>query len=302
MSIEAQSNPCLVFFYKMKQKYQTFFILPEEKSYVRNIEQMQNGICCSTAQGWMLIVDQLGKHCFLFDPITMSKKDLPPLQQEAKPITYLLCTLSSSPTEEKCTVLCADIREELLFFCQFGDPEWTIYKYHPEPGNELSCIATCDGKFYGLTLQGNFTTIDCPPHPNINILEPTNAPWPIGTTSIASYLVESSGEIFLVERHVRASNSNKTTNISIMKRDSSRQAWDAVDNISRRVILLGSDHSSASWSANELGVKGDCIYFVEVEDKRLYCFDLEEGCISVDMPCLHVKPTGLTPIWILPAS
>ncbi|ONK55198.1 uncharacterized protein A4U43_UnF6510 [Asparagus officinalis] len=301
LSIKTQSSPCLIFFYEMKkQRYQTFFNL-SKGCYIRNIEQMQNVMCFPTPQGWMLIVHPHDKYCYLFDPLTMSKKNLPSLHLEAGPITNLVCVLSSSPTEENCTVLCADMDKKLLFFCQDGDTKWTFYKYNLGDHN-LSNVAACDGKFYGLTMQVNFATIDCSPNPRINILEPLNFHWPVGTSATISYLVESCGEMYSVERYKRAYKSNKTTHISVKKRDSSRQAWDTVYSIGGRVILLGWDDSSASWSASELGVKGDCIYYVETNDKRVYCFDLEEGCISVHMPCPRLQPSGLTPIWILPAS
>ncbi|ONK79030.1 uncharacterized protein A4U43_C01F2150 [Asparagus officinalis] len=174
------------------------------------------------------------------------------------------CILSSSsPTSPECRVLVANKRECTFLFCRPSDHEqqWTEYKYDLGCNNPIHCItAFDDDKFCGVTREGNFATIDCPPNPGVNILEPIIPKSKNGLQSTASAAI---------------------------------------------VFLLGcSGRSTASCSSPELGIKGNCLYYVEDDDDGcVYCFDLEEGFVSAHLRCLEGDLCGeATPVWMIPAS
>ena len=68
------------------------------------------------------------------------------------------------------------------------------------------------------------------------------------------------------------------------------------------MFLLGVGNiidSRSSWSTNELGVKGDLIYYI-AEDRGLYIYDLENETVSFDA-LRGVTQRSKLAFWLMPS-
>ncbi|KAF9589864.1 hypothetical protein IFM89_028799 [Coptis chinensis] len=99
----------------------------------------------------------------------------------------------------------------------------------------------------------------------------------------SSFMVESCGEIFKVSRFHLGVSAKIILTLEVFKLDLSKMDWVKVESLGDRVFLLG--ESCTSLSSTELGVKGNCIYFTFRGCTRLFKFDMDDGTITITLPC-----------------
>lgn len=300
---DACTSPLLVFIHgKSKKKSQTFYSLLKKRVFVRSIRELKNDYdCCPISQGGLILSDPDLNKIFLFNPATKAKIELP--QLESKLSNYSDFLLSSPPTDHQysCVVICRNFQLKHLLFCQLGGDKWVKYEY--DLGEDyLNCVVACKGKFYGLTTRNSLLSIQLHPQPSLSMIgEMHNREVPVGLNWGTTFLVESCEEMYCLEAHFIPPTTMRIVQVFVYKFDFSKKGWEPVTSIgSDRIFLLSPHGFSASWSAREVGLKGDCIYFIEEEDKCLYAFDLEEGIVSTHLPCPKVPSPWCTPFWIMP--
>ncbi|KAJ3705380.1 hypothetical protein LUZ61_009085 [Rhynchospora tenuis] len=89
----------------------------------RNIYEMHGQLCLSRFEDWLFLVDDLSDDCFLLNIYSLTRIDLPPIEE---PFSSLgVRTLTSSPTSPDCTIIFLGMEENFLLFCHPCDTEWT---------------------------------------------------------------------------------------------------------------------------------------------------------------------------------
>ncbi|KAG5628832.1 hypothetical protein H5410_000549 [Solanum commersonii] len=98
--LSSQPYPWLVIC-PLRKKPQTFFSISEDRSYKRSIHEFCNAIIRASAQEWLVLEDFDSTDCYLWNPISNDKIQLPPFPNNDK----LLCLLSAPPNDPRCRVL-----------------------------------------------------------------------------------------------------------------------------------------------------------------------------------------------------
>lgn len=117
MSWTGLSCPWLVINHGEKQDYctQTFVDIAHDHCDVVSIPEMLNMAICTSAHGWLVLLDFGSNVCFLLiNPVSMEKIMLP----NVPPAALLLhtCILSAPPTDPECVIiLVRDNRKPCLF-------------------------------------------------------------------------------------------------------------------------------------------------------------------------------------------
>jgi len=67
------------------------------------------------------------------------------------------------------------------------------------------------------------------------------------------------------------------------------------------VFFFGKGTVGASMAADEVGLKANCIYFTNEDDKGLYVYDMEQGSITLHNPGPDV-PDSTEPMFLMPTT
>lgn len=87
----------------------------------------------------------------------------------------------------------------------------------------------------------------------------------------------------------------RISRVQVQKLDWSKKAWVKVAGLGvNRVFFIRWGQFGVSRAADELGLKGNCVYFTVPADKGLYVHDMEQGTTSVHDPGLNV-PDSMEP-------
>uniref|UniRef100_M1E011 Guanine-nucleotide binding protein n=1 Tax=Solanum tuberosum TaxID=4113 RepID=M1E011_SOLTU len=82
----------------VRQEKHTFFNISEDRSYKRSIHELCNAIIRASAQEWLVLEDFDSTDCYLWNPISNDKIQLPPLPYNDN----LECLLSAPPNDPQC--------------------------------------------------------------------------------------------------------------------------------------------------------------------------------------------------------
>ncbi|KAG5628848.1 hypothetical protein H5410_000565 [Solanum commersonii] len=104
--LSSQPCPWLVIC-PLRKKPQTFFSLSEDRSYKRSIHEFCSAIIRASAQEWLVLEDFDSTDCYLWNPISNDKIQLPPLPNNDK----LLCLLSAPPNDPRWRFLCINMAD-----------------------------------------------------------------------------------------------------------------------------------------------------------------------------------------------
>lgn len=289
---------------------QIFYSIPEGRSYVRHVKDLRRRHCwISNIQGWMIVHDLKSPSCFLFNPVTMLKLQLPPLQlahtDDYSYYDYKL-VLSSSPVgPDCCTIMFVDLKKRRLYLCKLKAEncisDWLSHDYYHQldESNALLAFVVANKQLYGLTLENNLALIDTDPFPpQIKLLEIENSDRVPGKNCLATTFLESYGEMFLVTRYLFFG-SHVGGDIRVCKMNLAMTRWEAVKSIGDRAFLCG---YSRGWSclASELGLNKNSIYYGECDGTELCVFDMAKGTVLMDQPCPNLRFPSFAPLLILP--
>ncbi|KAF9621669.1 hypothetical protein IFM89_025964 [Coptis chinensis] len=121
-----------------------------------------------------------------------------------------------------------------------------------------------------------------------------------GTMIYRPYMVESCEEIYyVVIHHLGINNLKAIGHVEIFKMDFAKEVWVKVESLDGRNFIL-SDKGCMSFSATKSGTEGNIIYFTLYEDNGcLYAFGVEDGSLSVYLPCPNLKTPFFSPFWLM---
>ncbi|KAL3575534.1 hypothetical protein D5086_023635 [Populus alba] len=270
--------PCLVFFHGSSEKGQTFYDISECRCHVKNIPGLQGKQIGTCSYGWLVIAgDSISDDCFLLNPISTKKIQLPSL---APDFTWTDCVLSSPPHRPECVVMFLNFGFGILNVksCKPGDVEWAgqDLELHDEWFDDSDwglSVGVHKGDIYILTCYEHLYFVEFNKSCGITLvdLKVDDSTSPITRSfhsDFPTYLVETCGELLRVHCY----------------------------------ILHGQlmDISVLACSTEEPRIQGNRIYLTLPEDRSLYVYDLDLCCLEVCLPCPNVKADWIENDWILP--
>ncbi|KAJ1289545.1 hypothetical protein BS78_02G172700 [Paspalum vaginatum] len=209
------------------------------------------------------------------------------------------CLLSTpQPDDDRgCVVLLIHLRDPVLWYCGLDDHgrrRWCRHEYSPETISTdnpsyvtyaMRRLVAMRGKFYTIFQAEKLVALEFSPGPVFSTTRAVITPWLSGFYRTG--LVESRGDLFAVRLNLEPSRRIGIIDIFVYKLVSSKNAWVKVAGLGdNRVFFFGRDMDQfgVSMAADELGFKGNCIYFTRYKDKGLYVYDLEQGATTVHNP------------------
>ncbi|XBJ27446.1 hypothetical protein VPH35_004709 [Triticum aestivum] len=271
-------------------------------------------IICPTARGFLLVRDPTSLATFLWSHQSRSKIELPPLPLDVddQQLVYCSCLLSDKPTAPGCVVPLAPpgLRswDPFIWFCRVGDGQWVKHEYDigtlvlpdwdpPEEKVVICPIAACRGKFYFNGMPDSLGVIDfCGPAPvfsSITIDETIDEDH--GTV----FLVESDGQLYMVCL-LSVDVSEPYRGATVHRMDFLKQQWCKVDDLGGRAFLLSLYVFGASCSGDKCGLRQNCLYLPDPDEKTLQIFNVKGG--SVELQKLDEAPVSDKSFWVVPTD
>ncbi|CAL5088496.1 unnamed protein product [Urochloa decumbens] len=250
-----------------------------------------------TPQGWVLTLDSSTRATSLRDPFTSSRAiPLPPDtggllagSDETR------CVMSTpTPVDPGCVVLVIHRADPVLCYCRPGGIRWYRHEYAPEllidgdPNNRGRAYIV--EAVYGLTAAGDgrfHAHFPCDSKLATLAFSPTAAGPPALSSSHFCYTRLCDRRMLLVE---------------VKKLELAKSVFVKVTELGdNRAFFVRRGQFGAWMAAYELGLKPNCIYFTNSNDKGLYVYDMEQGTTSLHNPGQDV-PDSMQPILLMPVS
>jgi hypothetical protein len=298
---------------EIEQESGTFFFYSMTKRLLicKRLDCLKDHIYRTTPQGWMLMVHPDSHDTFLWNPFTGHRINLPLDEDDFLVNNHVRCLLSHRPADPNCVVLVVDCRDTILWYCHPGGNQWFMHMYDeltrgliPSATVEsMTGLTAVGGKFYA-RLCDRVITLEFLPNPTFTTS--TIAFEEASTTgynySCSNYaLLESCGELFcLFFKHPTICD-HKVVQIQVHKLDLSARTWLKVHMLGDRVFIVDSCYLGTSLGAKEVGLKGNCIYFVMSQDKGLYVYDMERGTTAIHNPGQNL-PDDIAAEIVIPPS
>ncbi|CAH9145251.1 unnamed protein product [Cuscuta epithymum] len=226
--------------------------------------------------------------------------------------------ISSNPRDPNCYVVLVDYDHTMSFdFCKIGDTEFKMKTLTSFEEERLESMTNFDGKMYGLMNTTTLVRIDFNGN-DVEFHELINDKFTYKLSSrtkydlrMRGYITESCGEILLVAKiYLGLTTYNRPNHypsyypvekIRVFKADLCARKWVEMKSIGERTIFLGCHGGIFCINSNDKnsGLRANCIYFLEDDDRNMYVFDLEDNSVSVNLPCSHVRKRELTSLWML---
>ncbi|CAL4947485.1 unnamed protein product [Urochloa decumbens] len=282
------------------------------------LDALQGKQCLDCFQGeWLLMFDGGTKECFLVSLVSLSRISLPPLLTPLENI--YMCALSS-PTLPDCTIMFISERikyggggggdgdeeeERYLVYCRPGDEEWwelddeTDGTYHAI----FDKIVGSQGTMYVRTDMHTFVAVNAALSSSSDacierrgIPHPSTMRW-----SRKEYLVESDGDVFLVQFYTHGFYNSEVVDIDIHRLDTSGYVWEKVESIGDRTIFVSSSNCVVLSSASRAGIQPGCVHLLHEDCSdgiRLYTIRLHDRTMS----CSLLPGFSDSMYWVVPSS
>lgn len=298
-----QPLPWLVISHGKHNQKQTFFSISENRYYPKVIPEIRNKYIWTLSYGWFLLMDHDSKDAFLWNPISMEKLQLPPVEWPSNE-TYGICIVTSPPFDPNCRVIFINGFLKKLMFCRPGDLEFVKQEFEL-CDDVLERVTTFEGKIYGVTRPGYLLVTAEFVGPALQFRQFLREGLPSSSIrpdkkDAHCHLVDCCGEL-LVVRMILVYGNNEPADFELFQLDISEKKCTKVESLGQRAIFLETYRStgtSTGCSVVEAGIRGNCIYYVQREDASLYKYDLEEQSISISLPCPHVHRRWSLLRWI----
>ncbi|KAM0835554.1 hypothetical protein ACQ4PT_047311 [Festuca glaucescens] len=272
------------------------------------LDDLESHFYWVTPQGWLLMRHHDTRQTFLWNPFTSRRISLPSAQGEFLEKNTTRCLLSHAPTDPNCIVLVVNFMDTVLWYCSpVAGTQWVEHRYdsrrlHGSRNNvvrRMRHLAASGGKFY-TDMACAFVTLQFSPHPTFTVT-------PFGVKSLELYsctdfiLLESCGELFKLS-FAQQFYVHKVLHIRVEKLDIAERAWVKVQTLGDRVFLVNYRFFAASFGAEEVGLKRNCIYFLKRGDKGLYVYNMERGTTTVHNPGKDLQDDVAAEILFIPLS
>ncbi|XP_030461311.1 putative F-box protein At1g65770 [Syzygium oleosum] len=297
--------------------------------------------CPPSREGWLIKIaeddedDHLsgrGGRVRLFNPLSSR-----PILFKGGTFPKVLCTLDYRVTEifvERCligenrgsyygrarkVIMLPDspraVLEEALVVGIFGKGKLACWKHGDEHWHAMgdsSCqyddVIAYKGQFYAVDRFGIVWWID----PSFEIVQYSLPVCSDGNGGDRNYLVESGGDLYVVDRYldesqfsgIRAGAVRKAADFKVYRLNQDWGKWDEIRSLGDVALFLG-NHSCFSVSVKGFGgCKGNCIYFTvfdETPGGKVKVFDMEDRSIkrASDSPA-RLRILWPPPAWIAP--
>ncbi|XP_050221463.1 uncharacterized protein LOC126671720 [Mercurialis annua] len=309
-------HPWLVFFHEKPDQFQSFFSLSEHSCQRRSIPQLHGKTVAHCNFGWLVLLDKYSDDCFLFNPTSMLRIQLPPCGSLRSQEYY--CLLTAPPTDSNCVILFSTNPADSIVSFQFlklGDTRWSFQDLQfpsdsDQPGI-VSNLVSCQGKVYAHAWPENVFSLAVDAGTiTVEDLKMAEIPWQSRLPGFSGLLiesVESCGEVFRVEFLIFGFLLDPLDifYFRVLKLDFSRNDWVEVKSIGDRAFFITAGlrtPTNFSCSTKHSNIRGNTIYFTLPQDKTLYAFHLEEESITTYMPCPAPQSDCSRPIWLLAHS
>ncbi|KAL6846096.1 hypothetical protein ACP4OV_023544 [Aristida adscensionis] len=272
----------------------------------------------SMPQGWVLTLDAATRAASLRDPFTSRTVRLPPdpdgLLASSKTTRCFLST--PRPADPGCVVLVLHRTAPVLCYCRPGDTDtrWLRHEYRPEllDGDDsyardgitkpvITKLTAVRGAFY-TQRSDKLVTVQFSPEPTLSASQVMDKPSETSSYLLTrSYLVESCGELFTVCFCYTKLCVHRVLRVEVQKLDWSRSTWVKVTGLGDRAFFVIRRQFAVSMAAEEFGLKPNCVYFINADDKGLYFYDMEQGTTTLHNPGQSI-PHSVQPILLIPAA
>ncbi|WRX29319.1 hypothetical protein QQP08_021806 [Theobroma cacao] len=320
-----ESCPWLVFPHCEDDTRQTFCSMSQPfKTYGKSIPKLWINGVLGHSYGWLIISNKTITKCtirrefiLLWNPVSSEFIKLPPL--DLKPDQRITTgSLLSPPDNPGSMVLVFENIVKSFIFCKLGDKMWTqipaeemdtemqIIDDEPSASNRLlySSPVNYKGKCY-VPMSRQIKVID-QVKPEYFMFRSLNCMLPNRLSSysdcLESYLVESYGELCLIEVTWGGVNVSQVLDIEISRLNFSTMEWSQVRSAKGRAFFLCRTAVYAiSCPTNDSGLEGGFVYIFTVgSDRCLYSFNIEDKSISVSLPWENLPKSCYTPFWVMP--
>lgn len=300
-----QQHPWLVIFHGADKQKQIFFSISEDRYYMRTIPELRNKKICECAHGWLVLLDSNSGDCYIWNPISNDKIQLPPLPDTR--YNELQCLLSAPPHEPECCILFFDPPSS-LYFCKPGTYNQEFHKYDLQPISKNSIMwfwTIFRGKLYGLSFQREILVLFDLDHDSgiVTATPMVNQPPDdfgefLDMPHYACNLIQYDNDALLyVHMLYHGWQMQEIYGFLVFRFDFIEKTWVKVKSIGETAIFL-EDYRGTICSTKGTNLKRESIYFTKHEDRRLYVFNLETQSLSVSLPCPHVSKKKSQFYWL----
>ncbi|KAL3536187.1 hypothetical protein ACH5RR_004648 [Cinchona calisaya] len=290
--------PWLMISHGKNEDRHTFFSIVKNRYHSKRITEMQNKYVWSSSWGWWIVNDFQTGDCFLFNPRTTEKIQLPPLEPIC-PIDscWNVCILSAPPNDPKCHILFVYIDKDCVaYFGQPGDEEFVKQKLD----GQLQSATTCGENVYGM-MNGRVLVNITFGERTIQLTEIRGGLLPKAsfpeTLISCRCLLESGGELLYVVKILSSSFFTEVISIKIFRWDWESR-WIELDTIGDQVIFINHRWGMSS-SVVDQAIDGNRVYFTEGRGRNLCVFDVQDGSITSLVPCPTVSSDKSFSNWVL---
>ncbi|CAN6252109.1 unnamed protein product [Urochloa humidicola] len=275
-----------------------------EASLELDILQGKKCLACLEG-GWLVMFDEGTGECFLLNLTSLCKIPLPPLETAVAESLWQ-CALSS-PTPPDCTIVFSTYNDNYVLCCRPGDEEWRKLTDETDETDDdtykfLGDIVSSRGTMYVRAEMNTFTAIDVsmPSSSGVaiewrGIPHPSKMRW-----RSEEMLVESDGDIFLLQFYIHGIYSSEVVDMDIHLLDTSAYVWEKVESIADRTFFVG-DNCVGLASASRAGIRPGYIHLLHKHCRdgvRLYSIRLSDRAMS----CTLLPGTHDNMYWVVPSS
>ncbi|KAM3372317.1 hypothetical protein ACQJBY_019291 [Aegilops geniculata] len=280
---------------------------------------LANKTVLPTARGYVLARDPASLATFLYSPQSRLKIDLPPLAIDQDLLTHgAHCLLSDEPTDPSCVVLLVEPNTTFIWYLRLAGDQTQWQRHEYDIGSQvydddeddekypawigktvIHQIGACRGKFYFKLPSTELGVVD------FSAGRPAFGSIPAGCHDEGEYavvgrmfLVESEGELYMVNLLMDEADLNQYTGLSVYVMDFERTRWRTVGDLGGRAFVMAPVYVGASCEAGRL--RGDCVYVVCPMSRELQVFDVKDGSIQTQR--LDEAPFSDKAFWVLPTG
>ncbi|XBH89735.1 hypothetical protein VPH35_081570 [Triticum aestivum] len=276
-----------------------FYSITRRNLQSRRVNDLESHFYWITPQGWLLMLHRASHATCLWNPFTRQRIGLPSDQEEFLTKSSTRCLLSHTPTDPNCTVLVVNCRDTMFWYCHPEGDRWKKHTY------ELGALGERRGDVIGgmkalTAVGGEFHTYFRTHSTCYSVVILKFLPDPTFTQIPGSSLLESCGQLFSLD-FGQPCQTDKVVHVRVRRLDMAKRAWLKVETLGDRVFFVNYRYVGASLSAQDVGLKENCIYFLRGGDKGLYVYNMERGTTTLHNPG-HGLQDDVAPEMLMPAS
>ncbi|KAF8017059.1 hypothetical protein BT93_H2312 [Corymbia citriodora subsp. variegata] len=290
-----RSCPWLVICHGWEVQRQTFYDILEDRHYTKIIPDLRNKrIRATSSREWLFLEDQYSDDCCLWNPASLEKIRLPPLEDLA--CSY--CFFSSpSLSDPQSYVVVVDTGENTIGYCKPGDDAFKRHKVEPYIG----CAAMFKGEIF-LLLEDRELAIADIENSELRVRalgnKEVNSSNPGGVPASRDHLVSSGEELLIVEEMIYALPMGRIYGFMVFRMNFAQETWEELKSIGDQAIFL-SVRGGISCSPKDSRIKKNAIYFVQHGVGHIHMYDLEDQSNLKASPCSNIDYRSSYLHWIM---